>query len=278
VLSKQGLSPTDAIHKVAVEEQLTPPFIQRITEAFNKSKSVNFLKESSAEDRAKCFPIADGSEVVARIYGAETQKEAAAEFKLPALDYSRRDLKPELMDKVASLRDERATAPMHPSTALRLAENHRDMREGVRKKLYTRLQQEKYAFQQAIDVASEQLAPMTDTQLCKVAQLLVNGYPTSGTRMLNVFEKKLRREMPSLQKTAHSATFPTKEPYLSISHMYECAEKYARASVEYANFQKQAEGFLSSLVANTAANVGAAQLGDSSQLGEVLSSKKKSRG
>ena len=274
VLSKQGLSPTDAIHKVAVEEQLTPPFIQRITEAFNKSKSVNFLKESSVEDRAKCFSLADGSEVIGRIYGPETQKEAAAEFKLPVLDYSRRDIKPETMDKVASLRDERAAVPMHPGSALRLAENYRDVREGVRNKLYTNMIQEKYAFEQSIESVVEQIAPMTDTQLRKVAQLVTNGYPVTGTKMLRVFEKKLSREVPVMEKTAHSVTFPTKEPYLSISKVYECAEKYARASVEYANFQKQAEGFLSSLVANTAANVGAAQIGGPSQLGEVLSKKK----
>lgn len=78
-----GMSSNDALAKSANEHGLGPEFASRMVEAFNASKTVNYLKKTSAEKRAETFEIADRSEVIKRMYDMagpkqEVSKTAAA--------------------------------------------------------------------------------------------------------------------------------------------------------------------------------------------------------
>jgi hypothetical protein len=77
--------PDDVLIKVATEYKLTPPELSRVVEAYNKAKSVAYLKKAAAEDRAADFPIADMSKISGRIYGME---KIESEAVIPLRDYA----------------------------------------------------------------------------------------------------------------------------------------------------------------------------------------------
>jgi len=58
-----------------------------------------------------------------------------------------------------------------------------------------------------------------------------------------------------MEKTANAVVFPRLEPYLTVSRIYDAAEKMAAAEVAQRSFDKEGEGFISSLAANSLANL-----------------------
>lgn len=65
-----GVSPTDAILKVAQANSLTPPFVQRMVEAVNTALQLEHLKLAS-DRRAESFPLASAEEIVSQMYPDE---------------------------------------------------------------------------------------------------------------------------------------------------------------------------------------------------------------
>jgi len=58
-----------------------------------------------------------------------------------------------------------------------------------------------------------------------------------------------------MEKTANAVVFPRLEPYLTVSRIYEAAEKMAAAEIAQHTFDKEGDGFFSSLASNTLANL-----------------------
>jgi len=71
-----GMAPTDALHKVAEAEKLTPPIIQRMAEAFNVSKFHSHLRHAKGAERAASFPLADPADVICRMFPPAPTTEA----------------------------------------------------------------------------------------------------------------------------------------------------------------------------------------------------------
>lgn len=114
-LCEGGLSPDDAIEKVAREEKYPPGYIRTMSHAFNTGRQLHQWEEGgSVLDKLASFPLADADAVIARIFGTAAAKEAAAPLP-PDTDYL---MPPTWADPV---REKIARAPM-PSHGLPPAE------------------------------------------------------------------------------------------------------------------------------------------------------------
>lgn len=257
--TRDGMAPNDAIEKVARDGNYTPNYIDRIVQSYNKAKSVFEMNKAASEDRAKSFPIASSQEVIQRIYSPK-EKEASSNFKLPG-DLSKVDFSKPL-EKTASLEktayDEELSnfKKQHPSSVLRILENNARFMQKHASIAASEIGIHREDMLRAIDDVAYTMSSMSDKQLHKVARLCVNGYPAVGDKFMTIISKKINRDIPNLQKTAHGAVFPHEEPYISMQKAYSCAQKMADAELFYADVQKEAAGssnMLSSFFANAAA-------------------------
>ena len=254
--TNQGQSPNDAIFKVASDQKFGPEHIGRMVEAFNKSKSVAYLKQASEADRPKPFALADTAAIVARIYAPPLEKAAAA--LPPRLDFSAVDIGPLRavpFEKAAKLRQE--TIPVH--SALARLEKFASFCQKVREHTRQQTLIARHDFNNVLKEAVEQVEALSDPAFEKVAKTVVNGYPKSGPQLMLAIADYARKPLPSLEKTASCAVFPAREPYLTIARVYAAAQKYAKARHVEAVLEKQAaagsnlfSAFLGSMAAGMA--------------------------
>lgn len=103
-LTNGGSTPNDALFKVASEEKFSPPFVQRMVEAYNTSKTLSHFKHASGDDKAENFPIADAVTVLDRMY----PEKVASPFEKNASVYIPEELtRPEEVDFM-----KKASAPL----------------------------------------------------------------------------------------------------------------------------------------------------------------------
>jgi len=290
-LTHDGMSPNEALTKVASDRKMPPEMIKRAAEAFNKSKSVHVFKTAGQEDRAQPFDIVDPSVVIQNIF-QPTQK-TASEFALPegsfeAIDF---DFSDKVMQKAATEESD-AMENYHPKreptedelkTIDRLSKQakieHQQFCDGMREQLRMKIQEHKYAFEQSLNTVVGISQRMSDRQFEKMARRIVTGYPTTGPGLVALLSHKSRKDVPdNLQKMANHIVFRAKEPYLSIASLYEAAEKMASAEVELNMFEKKAaEPFVGSVAANTIANMLAGMGMSPDAMQDMMGSKKKSK-
>ena len=84
--TKDGMSPDQALTKVAKEYDFNAPRIERLCEAYNKANAVAYMKTASEEDRAENHPIANINNVISNIYGE--QEKTASELVFKKRDYA----------------------------------------------------------------------------------------------------------------------------------------------------------------------------------------------
>lgn len=262
VLANGGLHPNDAITKVASDKKYGPDKVRRMTEAFNKSKSVHVLKTAAGDDRAKPFPIADVSEILSRIYMPQ-EKSAAVVAEIPKGSFVDFDFN--AMQKTASAAPEKRLSVPDREFAERVAKTaalaQQQIAAGIEEQLRMKVQEYKYAFDTALDDLCEHLAPLSDFKLRKAAQMIVNRHQTTGNDLLKIAASRINREIPDMQKTANTVVFPTKEPFLSVSRLYDAANRMAAAELAYDEFRKtaadlpsMATGAIASMIASAGLN------------------------
>lgn len=232
-MTNNGCSPNDAIYKVASVQQFEPPVVARIVEAFNKSKSVFMLKH--AADKTKPFELANTQDILGRIYRPVEKAAAAEPDRLPDFDFSLLGVMPE-MEKTARQAE---TIPVH-SAAIRF-EKFAGFCHKVLYELHNRKIQKRHAFNEALKEAAEQLRELPDPVFAKIAQNVVNAYPKTGPLLMELLAINTRKPWAPMQKTANTAIFLAKEPYLSISRLYDTARAYNVAKSTELALQKQAE-------------------------------------
>jgi hypothetical protein len=243
-VSAGGMSPTEALYKVAADHKMTPIMVKRAAEAYNKSKSVDhFTKTAAGDDRAKPFPIADSAAVIRQIYTPE--QKVASETILPTGDFSKLPMakKPtEVIEKAASTVKSIQVTPLPESSVKRLTEKHASLCERFTKHIDTKVALSKTAFLRAIDNACDHIQTVPENELRKVAQLITNGYHKDSeklaSKMLAIVSEKTRRDIPQVEKTANAAIFPNCEPYISLNQLKEAAFDYYR-SIESAEVLKK---------------------------------------
>jgi hypothetical protein len=253
-LTHDGVSPTEAITKIASEGQYGPEHIKRMTQAFNKSKSVYKLKTASTEERAQPFSLANAEDVIKEVYVSE--KQAEQELQLPTIDFSAQ-LTSLPQQKTASVEDynNHRNLGVHRFSADDVLRKYHQVKQGVRDKLASRQAEARYMFGKYLDDVVDSVIRMSDNQMRKVAQKVVNSYPNTGEKLIKVLNDKMNRNFPEVQKTASAAVFQAKEPYLSIVKVYEYAEKIAKTRQDLELFDKQAESVVKGFLGNAAANL-----------------------
>lgn len=290
-LTHDGMSPNEALTKIASERKLSPEMIRRAAEAFNKSKSVHVFKTVGEEERAKPFDLIDPSAVIQNIF-QPTQK-VASSFALPegrfdAIDFGFSD---SMLEKAATEESglesgvpERDPTDDELMTIERLSKQarieHEQFCEGMRNKIHMKIQEHKYAFDQSLKTVVGIAQRMSDRQFEKMARRIVTGYPTTGPGLIAILSHQSRKEIPgNLEKMANHIVFRAKEPYLSIANLYKAAEDMAKGEEEMKMFEQKtaAEPFLGSVAANTIANMLAGMGLSPDEMTHVMGSKKKHR-
>jgi hypothetical protein len=261
--TQQGLTPNDAIYKVASEQKFNAPQVERMAQAFNKTKSVHFMKHANEQSRSDSFPLADSREIVQRLYS--TQEKTASEFNLPKTDFTQIDFHNGSMDKVASLGSDEEFDKMREQAAKHAALTPASLDNMIRKKAHTlqgivekldaEVVRHKYAFESALSDFVYQMSVLPESMMKKTAQKIVNGYPTTGPRALAIARSRISRDIPDMEKTANTAVMPTAEPFLSLQRVYSHAEKWMSSENRRKEFDKEANRILGTFGANTAANV-----------------------
>jgi len=229
-----GINVNDAIYKVAMDEGFGPGSIETIVAAYNKSKTANMLKQAAADD----FELADAHNIINRIYNVEPTVEKTAALQFPTADYSKADLqyKP-VIQKVAS-EDIKPTEREAQMSIYKYAK----IREATQRKLDDAVAEAQYHFSKSVENVLAVMRPMPKSELQKVANIVVNGYneQESGRKFVELCLSRLNRTDIKLQKTASTAVFPVKEPYLSIAKVFEYAQKLSTAKNSLVFFSKEA--------------------------------------
>lgn len=70
-----GMTPNDALFKVAMAESLNPEYVKRLTEVFNTSRMLAHFQTASPEKRADAFSLANASDVLKRMYPEKVEAE-----------------------------------------------------------------------------------------------------------------------------------------------------------------------------------------------------------
>ena len=247
--TRSGLSPDDAIQKVAQKHDYTPPFIDVIVGAFNKSKAVHNLTNGSGE-----FELASTPNVVNGIYGEKTEKVAC---QVPKGKFSEVAVMEDeqVLQKVAADSSFVKYASMTKSSIFGLLQKAATVQNAVGAKLHSNLGSSRIGFDKAVSTAVDTMRPMMKHELQKVAQALVNGYPRTGSKFVALLSSKLGKDLPKLEKTAYAAVFPLQEPYVSIATAYEKASDIAQAENALRAFKKEAKDtFMQEFLANVAAD------------------------
>lgn len=270
-LANGGMSPNDAILKVASDNGYTPPFVRLMATAFNKSKSVHILKTADEKHRSATFDLADPDEIVSRMYSPETilktASQAPVEIHELSMDYSRVDLDgvEPVMEKVAAkinppvenvyTRYRHANLKIEPASVMNVLTKYAAVKEAVHRRLEQNVSESTHVFFDSIDDVAEIMRPITQTEFQKTAQLLLNGYPTTGEKLVKLLAAKTQHSLPeTLQKTAKSAVFPTSELFISIEKLVTAANELVDAKNALAVFEKQAEdGLLEDFFAHAGA-------------------------
>jgi hypothetical protein len=249
-LTHEGLSPNDAITKVAQDNQFGPELIRRMAETFNKTLSVHKFKTAGVDDdRAQVFDLADAGVIIHNIY--EPSEKIASAFSLPVGDFSEDVLSAPVMEKTARAAD--------PGTVKRLTAQARidqgHIRKGIQDQLRLESRRHKLAFDNGLDDLCEHCAPLSPRAFQKTAQFIVNGYPATGPKLLSIVVSRTTQEIGDMEKTANAVVFPRLEPYLTVSRIYDAAEKMAAAELAQQDFDKEGAGFASRLATSSLGNM-----------------------
>lgn len=263
--TNDGMEPTAALVKVAKEEQWAPEFIHRAAQAFNKSLSVARFT-SGTSDKQASFPLADPHMAIEQIFNPAPPTHKVA-FSLPSGQYATDDIAPPIARTSITVIDEDLAVRTYWAQQKAAGERVAMVDEQLR--MDTEFQ--KRAFHSSLDELIAQLRPLSPFNIRKVAQNMVNAYARDGHRMVGILEKRLRVDLPGIEKRAHGFIFPKMSPYLAITGVFDCARRWAEASVARKNFQEKAAGLGSSLAAQTALRL----LNPRNSINTALSSKKK---
>lgn len=243
--SRNGVSPNEALQKVAAKYDFTPPQINLITGAYNKARAVHFLK--TAGDKAAEFPLADPVAIIHSLFkDASPEAKPESSFKHNVSDWSKVDyVKHVPMQKAAS--DENTFAKLSTQSKYNLLQKYASTVQLTRRKIEDQIAMARHNFDKALNKSASSMDRLTDSELKRVAQLVVNSYKESGSKFLKLASTRMTKDVPELEKTANAAIFPPQEPYLSITTVFDSAMKLASAQNSLALFTKEAEGMTEGL-------------------------------
>jgi hypothetical protein len=259
-LSNRDMSPNAAIEKVARDYSYKPPYIRLMVNAFNKSKAVHVFKSASQEDRVKPFELADANTIIQSIYASPEEALEKAAFELPKADFSKVDtiaLEKTAKEHISKIQHEsykdRFFKNLSEGSQANIIYKYAIVQKAAQEKLESNVRLAHLKMMEVLDETTEHVKFMPERDFQKVAQNVINSYPRFGQKLVKLISNSARKDIGELQKTANAAIFPTREPYLSISKLVDCARDVTKAKNALIIFTKEANsGVLNTLVADMA--------------------------
>ena len=244
-LTDKGTSPDDAMYKVAEEGKFTPPFVHRISEAYNVVRTSRTLKEAAAEKRTADFGLVDPEAVVKRLYPSGEEKTAELQpLVLPKIDCK---TAPAMQKVAAAMQKQAWFVGASNETVLRSLAKCRDAHNLMNKRMATKEAALKEQLDKQLDGLLYEVRKLPKAGIQKMAQLVVNGFPSSGKAFLQLLKQRSGVDIPMADKTAEAAVFPSRAPYFQIAEVHETAARYLKANQDRAAFSKYAEGLVGDL-------------------------------
>ena len=241
---------TAVLRKVAAARQLKPPEIQLVAQAFNQSKTAAVLKrEKDPKARAATFDLANAAQVIQDLYTPSVSVEKVA-CELPPTDFG--IAVP--LQKTASDSKEKADAVTVRQAASWLHDFRLVLKQAAERLEQTTRGLSIQLMNQIRDV-SPAFRHLPEGQLRKTAQLIVNGYPRTGGKFLEVLRTVSGLKIPVVEKTAFAAMFPAQEPFLAVTTIHDTAERLTQSRQAEDLLKKEASGFFQEYAANALANV-----------------------
>jgi len=107
----------------------------------------------------------------------------------------------------------------------------------------------------ALDKVASDVRYMPKEAQQRMAQLVVNGYPLTGTQFLNLIADKAQRTLPEVKPTAKAAVFPQEPVFFKIAEAHAEASRMARAEQELESFEKYASISLGSILGDAKSDI-----------------------
>lgn len=242
-MTNKGVSPDEALHKVAEAEHFGPQVIQRMVEAYNVSKTLSHMKSATGAGRADSFTLADAAPILEKMYPEKVlspREKAAAVFK-PSEYVDKRDIN--FMDRMTKLaqalpqtkappplprdRDAAARRFMHKRSLLR---REHDQAKSIYRTQWQQLHE-------TVKEAAQYFRSIPHTLFAQVERNVVGDYGGVGKATMNlVFQqahvKEARDNTATLRATAYDAS---SAPYPQINKaigLAEDLEKLASTAID----------------------------------------------
>jgi hypothetical protein len=232
-LSARGEDPEGALVKVAEEQELTPNLIRALTTAYNKARAVH---ETCAGNRD--FPVADPESVIGRVYAPAAGAKYASH--MPTMqDLAESDLYAEEIararEKSASFqemqdREEMRNFYLSPlawkQAAAEAAQLENRMYLSVTREWDDNLDR----LTKGMMKVARTLRSLSVREREKIAHNVYNRYGAPAASLLTAIDNAYDCSLPEItEKTAHSAVFPLREPYLTIDALMEFGSEMAQS-------------------------------------------------
>lgn len=187
-LANDGMSPNEAIAKVARDASYNHDFINRFVEVFNTSKTLSHF-DKKAQDRGVDFDLADAPTIIEKVYGSKPVKEASVRptkhINLMGLVHVDEDL----IKSAAERKDRAFLDILYGAGPTAYA---RDPEEDIR-----RIYSERRRTKQAMDSASVNLTSSRDKQEDMFAKL-AQYFRTPGSDPFEEVERKVAGSLGEL--------------------------------------------------------------------------------
>lgn len=254
-LVNDGSTPDDAIYKVASDGRFMPQVVQRMVESYNQSKTLSHIQNSSSEEKAANFPIANSTKILERMYPDSVTPPAekqAAEFR------------PDFYGRRETINFNKVAAPVVQIPRLKVTQYSPDVRDlenrawnkraGLSKKAEYAKGNARFKFYELTKLAEEagQYFNMVyHKPFAEVETQMIRHHGQLGKSAMDmVYHFGQLREARSAEKVSNgsgqvkAAWFVrSQEPYPAIANLIDASIKFHKLASEYGQAANELEDF-----------------------------------
>jgi hypothetical protein len=215
-------SPDAALEKQARRDGMGDDMLRTVGTMVNQALSARMTPQGRHE-----FDLADVEKVAARMRDVVEVEKAAERpaFRLPTRSCATADFpKVAVQARAAEPLDDRFARRFRMASNECLERHAALLKEANRREMAARV-----ALDREVATLASQTRRMPDKALHKFAQLAVNGYQEVGKSMLRMVEALGGGGIPSLEKTANAAVFPSSPEYVQLARVVEAGIAYKRS-------------------------------------------------
>lgn len=254
LVDNSGLSPNEAMKKVAEELQYSPGFLKAACNAFNNGRQLaQWNANDSILDKLASFPLADYEEVHRNMWGNTEEKSASFSYQTPTLPAYDDDFKKRLLSMPLSTTEKAASDEQHPLVADELADRAAKTAYSTfefARRVNEEARRVKSAANADLDVKINQLSDyfkkfaQDRLPLAEVENAVATYYGEAGKALMDHVASGFPKEKRAADYKASWAGFAkpaerTKEPYTLVAACIKQAELLHRATANLEDADKQ---------------------------------------